>query len=69
MLLTVIRGPKSFIDLYTVDGTTFNTFKEACIAMGLLGDDSEWELVLEEARFFKTGGPLRSLFATTYTSI
>ena len=64
MLLTVVRGQKSFTDLRTVDGMVFNTVKEACVALGLLADDSEWESTLAEAIFFKTGSTLRTLFAT-----
>lgn len=41
MLLTVVRGPRSFTDLRMVNGTTFSTFKEACVALGLLADDTE----------------------------
>src|SRR5208282_3668855 len=41
MLLTIVRGPKSFTNLHMIDGTTWGTFKETCIALGLLADDSE----------------------------
>ena len=64
MLLTIICSPKSFTDLCTVNGMTFGTFKKACVALELLANDSEWELTLAEAIFFKTGSMLRMLFAT-----
>jgi hypothetical protein len=32
-----------------VDGRKHGTFKDACIAMGLLADDNEWDQTLEEA--------------------
>jgi hypothetical protein len=39
MLLTNVRGPQSFEDLRTVDGTVYDTFRQACVARGLLDDD------------------------------
>ena len=44
MLLMVVRGPKSFDDLKTVDGHVCETFHEACLKHGLLEDDGEWEI-------------------------
>ncbi|THH29066.1 hypothetical protein EUX98_g5120 [Antrodiella citrinella] len=63
-LLTVVKGPRSFVDLRTVGTTVYRTFREACIARGLLADDGEWRLCLEEAAHMKTGYQLRKLFAT-----
>ncbi|XP_071720143.1 uncharacterized protein [Rutidosis leptorrhynchoides] len=39
IMLNKIKGATSYEDLRTVDGTTYNTFKEVCYAMGLLDDD------------------------------
>ena len=39
LLLTKIRGAKSFCELLTVNGKTQKTFREACIKRGLLEDD------------------------------
>lgn len=63
-LLTVVKGPKSFEDLRTYNGTVYGTFQEACIARGLLENDGEWEQCLREASDMQTGTQLRSLFAT-----
>lgn len=41
-ILTVTKGPRSFEDLRTFNGTLYNTFCKACIVRGLLEDDSEW---------------------------
>jgi hypothetical protein len=49
MLLNCVKGGTSYEHLRTVDGTKHNTFKDACIAMGLFADDNEWHQALEEA--------------------
>lgn len=40
MLLSRVKGPRSFTEIRTVDGVTYNTFQEACGALGLLNDDN-----------------------------
>jgi hypothetical protein len=57
-LLTVVKGPTSFIDIRTVDGVVYPTFREACIARGLLEDDGEWRECLREAAVMQTGSRL-----------
>ena len=64
LLLTVVRGATSFADLRTVNNVPYNTFKEACFALGLLEDDHEWIQCLGEAGQMQTGYTLRMLFAT-----
>jgi len=49
MLLNCVKGATSDEHLRTMDGRVHNTFKDACIAMGLLADDNEWDQALEEA--------------------
>ena len=63
LLLTVVRGPQSFEALRTINGDLYPTFKAACIALGLLEDDSEWTYCFEEAITFHSGKSLRTLFA------
>jgi PIF1-like helicase len=46
-----------------VNGYPCNTFKESCILLGLLQDDTEWDTCLHEASKIKTGQQLRHLFA------
>ncbi|GAB2295406.1 hypothetical protein Dimus_038353 [Dionaea muscipula] len=67
MLLTIVKGPKSFEDLRTVNGILYNTFKSACAARGLLEDDAEWIQCLQEASNIKTGYQLRRLFCVILT--
>ena len=63
-LLTVVCGPTSFEDLKTFEGILYSTFKVACLARGLLEDDAEWKLCLEEATVIQSGFQLRQLFVT-----
>ena len=64
LLLTTVPGATSFEYLHTFEGTLYPTFKDACIACGLLEDDSEWHQCLREARFMATGYQLCHLFVT-----
>ena len=62
-LLTYIKGATSFDDLKTINGYICSTFKEACILLGLLKDDTEWNACLHEASQIKAGQQLHHLFA------
>jgi hypothetical protein len=64
LLLTVVKGAKGFEHLRTFEGTVHPTFKAACIAHGLLEDDSEWCQCLQEAKDMQMGAQLRQLFVT-----
>ncbi|CAB4488149.1 unnamed protein product [Rhizophagus irregularis] len=63
MLLNIICGATSFENLRTVNGIIYSSFKEACIALGLLQNDEEWDQCLKEAEQIQTGIQLRKLFA------
>jgi hypothetical protein len=41
MLLSIVCGATSFENLHTVDGIIYSSFKEVCIALGLLQNDEE----------------------------
>jgi len=71
LLLTVVRGATSFVNLRTVNGMVYPTFKGASIALGLLEDDGEWVALFREGAQFMTGRALRHLFALAlqYTTI
>jgi len=64
MLLNCVKGATSYEHLRTVDGTEHNTFKDACIAMGLLLDNNEWHQALEEAGLWALGRQLCDMFAS-----
>ena len=63
LLLTVVRGARSFEDLRTVDGVEYPTFKGACITLRLLEDDGEWIAMFRDGQAFMTGRAFRHLFA------
>lgn len=62
MLLMVVKGAKSYEDVRTYEGTIYCTFREACQARGLIGDDTEWSFVFDEAIIWATPYQLRNLF-------
>ncbi|GJY99289.1 DNA helicase [Tanacetum coccineum] len=62
MLLCHQKGCKTFDDIRTVNKRLYPTFRVACEALGLLGDDKEWHTALEEAAFLASSQQLRSLF-------
>jgi hypothetical protein len=64
MLLNCVKGATSYEHLRTVDGREHDTFKNACIAMGLLANDNEWDQALEEADVWASGRQLRDMFAS-----
>ncbi len=63
-LLTKVKGAVSFEVLRTINGVVHDTFKSACIALGLYDSDDEWNACLEEAVGMRTGLQLWSLFVT-----
>ncbi len=54
-LLTKVKGVVSFEALCTVNGVVHDTFKLACIALGLYDSDDKWNACLEEAIGMQTG--------------
>ncbi|CAN1242016.1 ATP-dependent DNA helicase PIF1 [Linum perenne] len=48
MLLTKIPGALSFEQLRTVNGHLYQTYQQACQALGLLSNDTEWNDVMME---------------------
>ncbi|CAN6997035.1 unnamed protein product [Brassica oleracea var. botrytis] len=64
ILLNVVKGAFGYDDLYTVGGTKFKEFRDACYARGLLDDDKEWHEAIVEPSYWATGRQLRRLFIT-----
>ncbi|XP_045536286.1 uncharacterized protein LOC106720810 [Papilio machaon] len=63
MLLHHVRGPTSYKDLKMLNNREFSTFREACEARGLLENDNQWDITLEEAAQCKSATKMRELFA------
>ena len=54
-------------DLKTVNGDLCSSFREACFKLGLLEDDNQYHLAMEEASVSNSAASLRSLFAVILT--
>ncbi|KAM0851549.1 hypothetical protein ACQ4PT_052350 [Festuca glaucescens] len=50
--------------LGTYNSVVYESFKDACAATGLLGDDNEWHYAFDEALKWGMGRQLRQLFVT-----
>jgi hypothetical protein len=64
MLLNCVKGATSYEHLLAMDGREHDTFKDACIAMGLLADNNEWHQAFEEAGVWASGRQLCDMFAS-----
>ncbi|XP_076901564.1 uncharacterized protein LOC143556009 [Bidens hawaiensis] len=63
MLLGYQKGCRSYTCIRTVTGQIYPTFRAACEALGLLGDDREWSSTIDEASNWASASELRSLFS------
>ncbi|XP_071714847.1 uncharacterized protein [Rutidosis leptorrhynchoides] len=68
IMLNKVRGPTCYEDLRTIDGIIYDTFKEACYAMGLLDDDKEYIASIKEVHQWSTGNACRSHFVSLITT-
>jgi hypothetical protein len=64
MMLTVVKGPTTYEEIRKVAGIQYFTFRDACFAMGFLGDDKEYIAAIREAHGWGPGYFLRKLFVT-----
>ena len=64
LLIMIVKGSWSFEVLRSFEGIEYPTFKAACLAWGLLEDDSEWRQCLQEASGIQSGSQLCHLFVT-----
>ncbi len=64
MILYHVPGAVNWADLRTVNGQQCDTYKEACVALGILNDDAEHEKCLDESAQRDMPPQLRSLFCT-----
>jgi len=63
LLLHNVKGPQSFADLKTVNGDLCSSFLEACLKLGLLEDDNQYHLAMEEAIVSNSPTSIHTLFA------
>jgi len=64
MLLTIACGAKSFYHLRTIDDIKYATFREACMTLGLVTNNSEWNDTLFEASTWATEAQLQSVLCS-----
>ncbi|KAG5176014.1 hypothetical protein JKP88DRAFT_153107, partial [Tribonema minus] len=55
---------RNFEQMRTISDATYNTYKDAAFAKGIVPDNKESLITLEEQESLLTGKQLRSLFAT-----
>ena len=63
-LLCYKTGVRSYRDLYRVNGQQYECPTDACRAMGLMPDDSQWKLIFTELKDNTLGWSLRQTLAT-----
>jgi len=64
ILLTIEKGCVDYASIRIVNEQTFNTYEEACYALGLLKDDKEFIDAIKEASELGSGHELRRLFVS-----
>ena len=62
LLLNHRKAITNYEELRTVDNIIYPTNQAACYALGLLGNDREWDESISEAVFWSTAPQLRQLF-------
>lgn len=63
-MLLYQNGCRVFSEIKTVNGVTYASFRLACEALGLIGDDREWLSAFIDASHWVSASDLRSLFVT-----
>ncbi|GMF37966.1 unnamed protein product [Phytophthora fragariaefolia] len=64
VLLCHRKGPLSFEHPRTVDGVTYETYRQEALRLGFLEDDGEWISCIREAAEFRMPYQLRQVFTT-----
>nr|GEW43958.1 DNA helicase [Tanacetum cinerariifolium] len=57
------KGCKSHVEVRTIKDQILPTYREASEALGLLGDDIEWDVTLKESADSTTSAKIGTLFA------
>ena len=67
LLLNHTKGATSYESLRTFNDVIYLTYQATCHALGLLGDDEEWNEAILEASFWSTSSQIRQLFIIILT--
>jgi len=67
-LLNHVKGPMSYNEIKTVGNVKYDSFKEACFALGLLEDDKEFIDAINQVAVWGTTAYLRILFVALLIS-
>nr|GEV15775.1 hypothetical protein [Tanacetum cinerariifolium] len=62
VLLNKVKGKTSWEEIRTADGKLYDSFRDACFAMGLLDDDKEYIEAIIEGYHISFGDSVRRLF-------
>ncbi|KAI5426340.1 hypothetical protein KIW84_031951 [Lathyrus oleraceus] len=65
LMLTHVKGPRSYNDIKTVNNVKYDTFRDACFAMGFIGNDREFIAAIKEANHW---GSVRGVISEISTS-
>ncbi|XP_058758996.1 uncharacterized protein LOC131632231, partial [Vicia villosa] len=68
MMLTVVKGPKTYEDICKVGDRQYDSFRDACFAMGFLEDDREYIGAIKEASHWGSRHFLHKLFVVMLLS-
>ncbi|XP_058772421.1 uncharacterized protein LOC131646397 [Vicia villosa] len=68
LMMTVVKGPLTYEEIRKVGDTQFDTFRDACFAMGFLEDDREYIGAIREVSEWGSGHFLRKLFVVMLLS-
>ena len=49
-MLTHVRGPTYYIDIRTVNNVIYSTFREACLALEILADDTKYVEAIKKSK-------------------
>ena len=67
-MLNHVKGPLSYDDIKTVGEVKYNSFKEACFALGLLDDDKEFVTAINQVSVWASASYMRRLFVILLVS-
>ncbi|XP_044005848.1 uncharacterized protein LOC122850854 [Aphidius gifuensis] len=62
LLLITVKGATSFENLRTINGILHDTYRSACLTLGLIEDDEEWNRAMTEGEVWMMPKQLRHLF-------